>query len=622
MSWFYSILVAGSLFGFNAVTDDGVHQVPVEAPAVIAFDETEKFEQTYQIGPTGRISVSNINGPITVETWEENRVKLVAVKTADTKDRLNDARIKIDSTENSLTVSTEYENSSSKVWGRYGKLNVDYHLTVPRGAVLDEIETVNGSITITNTTNLTKAKAVNGPIRATGLRGAASLSTVNGSIAAEFDQVSGKNRIVVSTVNGAASLSIPSDSNATVKADSLSGSIANEFGLPIRKGEYLGRDLFGRLGAGEAAIKLSTLNGQLSIKKNADGRTPSVVTDLLPEKKSSDDDIPELESLARMDEELAAANAEISKAMAEANREFEKVRPEIEKAALEAMKESMAAVEMTTKVMNPESLAKLKADAEKLRQEFRARYRRSSLSRTPPTVDYKTESFDVKGVPTVTINAGEADVDVRGWNKNTVEYTLTRFSSDRSPNPLSIKADRNGDEIKLALEALGCDSCQDFRIEVKVPVKSNLRIVSEGEIRLENVSGDIKVEGGSNSVNIRDAAGKLAVGNIDGRIRVIGFNGVAEASTEDGEISLEGDFSRLDAKAGDGEVIVTIPDTAGVTIRSNTRSVAASGLPFALAGSDGEMFTFRIGSGSSTFSFSAEGGRFVIRNAAAIRSAD
>ena len=270
MTWLYSLVFAGLLFssqnGPVKVSADSNSNTQIFSVA----DETERFEQTYPLTPNGRVSVSNVNGSITVNAWDRNEVKLVAVKTADSKERLADVEIKVDAKPDYLCVETNYDNwknhGNGERW-RNGKLQVDYELSVPRGAVLNEIETVNGSVTVADFSNSTKISAVNGNVKATNLRGKADLSTVNGEVFANFDQLENSSRINLETVNGRVNLSIPSDSNATLRADSVNGNISNEFGLPVRKGKYVGRDLYGRLGSGGVQVKLSSVNGPRSSAK-------------------------------------------------------------------------------------------------------------------------------------------------------------------------------------------------------------------------------------------------------------------------------------------------------------------------------------------------------------------
>src|SRR5215213_11310508 len=291
MSWLISLVLAGVVFSSDTT-------VPVqrtnnfansETTQVISLDETERFEQTYPLNSNGRVRVDNVNGSVTIDTWDRNEVKLEAVKTADDKERLAEVEIKIDARKDYLSVETDYADdwrrNNNGGWKNYGKLTVEYHLTVPKNAVLDDIQTVNGSVTITNSNNVTKASTVNGEVIATNLRGTAELETVNGTIEANFDQLQSSSRINLNTVNGRVNLTIPSDANATLKADSLNGVITNDFGLPVRKGKYVGRDLYGRLGSGEIKINLSSVNGALSITRKNDGKGPSPATNLLPQKE-------------------------------------------------------------------------------------------------------------------------------------------------------------------------------------------------------------------------------------------------------------------------------------------------------------------------------------------------
>src|SRR6185369_1652367 len=138
MTWLYSLVFAGLLFssqnGPVKVSADSNSNTQIFSVA----DETERFEQTYPLTPNGRVSVSNVNGSITVNAWDRNEVKLVAVKTADSKERLADVEIKVDAKPDYLCVETNYDNwknhGNGERW-RNGKLQVDYELSVPRGAV-------------------------------------------------------------------------------------------------------------------------------------------------------------------------------------------------------------------------------------------------------------------------------------------------------------------------------------------------------------------------------------------------------------------------------------------------------------------------------------------------------
>jgi DUF4097 and DUF4098 domain-containing protein YvlB len=75
-------------------------------------------------------------------------------------------------------------------------------------------------------------------------------------------------RVTADAVNGKIVLLVPSDTSARVSAETVNGSInADDFGLEPEKG-FVGRDLSGEIGGGDARISLDTVNGSIRISKN------------------------------------------------------------------------------------------------------------------------------------------------------------------------------------------------------------------------------------------------------------------------------------------------------------------------------------------------------------------
>ncbi|HEY2847907.1 MAG TPA: DUF4097 family beta strand repeat-containing protein, partial [Pyrinomonadaceae bacterium] len=447
MSWLYSIFLAGLAFSstgspanLNAVNN-------AAAPAAyVSADETEHFDQTYPITPNGRVNLSNINGGVTVEAWDRNEVRVEYTKTADSKERLNDVNVRIDSRADAISVDTDYDNwkrdnnNTDHGWKFSGKLEVTFKLTVPRGAMLNQIETVNGSVDLADFTNFTRVSAVNGNVNARNIRGTARLSTVNGEVHADFDRLENGSRISLDTVNGHVNLVIPSDSNATVKADSLNGNITNDFGLPVRKGKYVGRDLYGRLGNGEVQIKLSSVNGQLAIGRKNDGRQLSPSTNLLPAKGKDDDDwdsdadvdvnvnpkvkIDKDKINKQIRESVQKNQAEITRATTRVNTEMAKVGPEIAKAIADSAT----------------ATADVAANAAEIQRNIQDAVRSVNAVYISgvPRVETKSNTFQVRGTPMVTIEGAECSVKVTGWDRPEIQYRVVQFSNSRSTIPLQV----------------------------------------------------------------------------------------------------------------------------------------------------------------------------------------
>jgi DUF4097 and DUF4098 domain-containing protein YvlB len=253
---------------------------------------TEEFHQTYALTLNGRVELDNINGAVHISTWDRNEVKVDAIKSADEKDRLDEAKIEIDSGKEYLSIRTRYPDHDHNFnWGSHNNpASVEYTLTVPRTVRLDEIKLINGSLDVTGVTGEVRASCINGRLEAHNLAGRAELSTINGRLDANFDQLPGSS-IDLNSVNGSVELTIPSDSKAEIEAETVSGGIENDFGLHVNHHRYVGHDLRGELGTGGPRIKLANVNGRIEIRHASDGRALSPVKDLSHRDKGDDDDI-------------------------------------------------------------------------------------------------------------------------------------------------------------------------------------------------------------------------------------------------------------------------------------------------------------------------------------------
>lgn len=252
---------------------------------------TDEFHQTYPISADGRIELDNINGDVHISSWDRNEVKVDAVKYANSKEQLDEAKIEVDAGPNSVSIRTRYRdhdltfNSGS----HNNPASVEYTLTVPRASQLDEIKLINGALDIAGVSGEVHASCINGHLQARDLAGRARLETVNGRLDARFNQLAGKS-VDLSSVNGSVELTIPSDSQAEVEASTISGSIENDFGLHVNHHQFVGHDLRGELGNGGTRIKLSDVNGRIAIRHAQDGRAMSTVKDLGHRDRDDDDD--------------------------------------------------------------------------------------------------------------------------------------------------------------------------------------------------------------------------------------------------------------------------------------------------------------------------------------------
>src|SRR5947208_12058727 len=105
---------------------------------------TEEFHQTYAITADGRVELDNINGDVHISSWDRNEVKVDAIKYADTKEGLEEAKIEVDAGTDSISIRTKYpSHNNTWNWGSHNNpASVEYTLTVLRNVRLDEIKLI------------------------------------------------------------------------------------------------------------------------------------------------------------------------------------------------------------------------------------------------------------------------------------------------------------------------------------------------------------------------------------------------------------------------------------------------------------------------------------------------
>ncbi len=221
---------------------------------------TQDFHRTVPLSATGRVSLDNVNGNVEITGWDRNEVQIDAAKTARDQQKLDEARIDVNASSDSVEIKTHYPEGHTN----NNPASVRYQLHVPQNARLDRINLVNGSLTVQKVSGEVRANLINGKLRVDDLAGRAELSTVNGGIEATYASLDSVREIKLKSVNGAIELRLPNSPNAEVKASTVSGGIRSDFPLQVQGG-YVGKNLNGTLGSGGTQIEVSNVSGSIHI---------------------------------------------------------------------------------------------------------------------------------------------------------------------------------------------------------------------------------------------------------------------------------------------------------------------------------------------------------------------
>ncbi|HJQ67529.1 MAG TPA: DUF4097 family beta strand repeat-containing protein [Blastocatellia bacterium] len=614
--------------------------------AAVAKEQAEafraEFHQTYPLPATGRVSLKNVSGSVRIVGWDRNEVKIDAVKSARSKESLDEADVKVEASANAIHIKTSYPNDccfyaedccEKRFYrSRESQLaSVEYTVTVPRNARVESVDVIKGNIKIE------------------GLSGTVIASTILGELESKLTRLSDANSVTLSSLTGGITLYIPSDSNAHLIARSLSSEINSDFGLTMNRGKYIGRNVAGRLGRGGARVTLDNITGNIAIRRLPDGRKPSVVTNLRPQDVRAETEADAVRSQtlarrigvrARIQAEQALVNsANISQAMREVQRQVAR-----------AMRESLPIainISMPRITVNP-TPAPTEQPPREARPPRAPRPPRTAATpgaTPPPRVETpdpppaphhpdagyfrlsetESKSFTVRGITRINLDTFDGQITVRAWDKAEVMITATKKARDEaSMRNARVRFEQGATEIAAIARFDDQDDESDsddaeVYLNAFVPRKANLRLAtSDGQLLVEGVSGELELRTDDGAIQVGNGTGRLRANTSDGRILVTRFNGDVDARTNDGEIALEGRFSSLSARTGDGSITLSVPASFNATVETVAESIIIEGLSVSEeSDSSSRLRRWRIGSGGTVLSLRTGDGRIVLRRSGA-----
>jgi hypothetical protein len=227
--------------------------------------------------PSGHwIRVRNLSGEITVTASNSDRVEVTATRQWRRSDPesvrfevhkfgANDEDVVICAIWNDRTDCDERGYESHNV--RNNDVSVQFRVAVPRGVKVG-VSTVNGAVSVEGATSEVEATTVNGEVDATSSGGPVNASTVNGSVTARMGRFDNDEDLNFSTVNGTVIAEFNGDLDADVELSTVNGRFQTDYPVTIN-GRLDPRHLRARLGRGGRRIRLSTVNGNVELRRRS-----------------------------------------------------------------------------------------------------------------------------------------------------------------------------------------------------------------------------------------------------------------------------------------------------------------------------------------------------------------
>jgi DUF4097 and DUF4098 domain-containing protein YvlB len=239
------------------------------------LDET--FDKTYEVKPGTAFSLDNVNGHVTIGSWDQPRVRIHAVKHVEAngddaaKKAMGALRIEVGQNANSLTLKTRSPKEENGGWSFFDlftsdrvQYQVTYEVTVPRTMNVDA-STVNGGVDLAGVTGSHRVETTNGRVEVTGCSGQLRAETTNGRIHAQLLKIAPNGSLRLETTNGGITVEVPRGFAGNVEAETTNGGISSD--IPVATTRTARNELHGTInGGGSSSLHLSTTNGGITIK--------------------------------------------------------------------------------------------------------------------------------------------------------------------------------------------------------------------------------------------------------------------------------------------------------------------------------------------------------------------
>lgn len=272
-------------FGVSAARTSGlayliasVFALTAALPAAAQDDntDTKAFTWSGKIPVDSWIRIKNLNGDVEVVASEGATVEVTAEKRW-RRGEPKDVRFEVLKDGNNVTICALWDNDREESYcdedsyrhegsNRRNDVQVYFKVKLPKGVRVDA-GTVNGSVDVTGARSRVNAESVNGEVTVSTSTGPVSASSVNGAVRVSMEKLEGTDAMSFSSVNGTVSLTLPASFDADLQMSTVNGRVRSDFPITL-EGRIDPRRMRGTIGKGGRSVKLSTVNGNIELRKS------------------------------------------------------------------------------------------------------------------------------------------------------------------------------------------------------------------------------------------------------------------------------------------------------------------------------------------------------------------
>ena len=228
---------------------------------VAAADVSDRQTRVIPLPPGKPLSIEVTIGSVRIDGWDKPDVEIIVERRAPDNAQLARVPLTIDDSPARLSVrALQTENTTDPA------CRTDVTIRVPRTALLDRVQVLEGRIAIDGFSGSLTADIRRGPIDGKNVSGTLRLEAGIGSVTISEARLSETGLLRLRSFNGDVRLSLAARPvNARIMALALNGQVRSEIPLRIRE-SWGPRWSEATLGKGEPVISLDVVTGMVEIK--------------------------------------------------------------------------------------------------------------------------------------------------------------------------------------------------------------------------------------------------------------------------------------------------------------------------------------------------------------------
>jgi len=228
--------------------------------------------------PAGnQVSISNINGDITVLPSTTGKVEVVGVK----RGTGNLDRIRADVQQSSRGIAvcvlrdddsycddrgTHTNNRGDRSNHDWNDVRMDLEISVPMNLQVSA-NAVSGNISMTGATGDVTASTVSGDVKLDRLRASSvNAGSVSGNVEVSIQEFTGRGDLSFHSVSGDITLDLPRQLDADLSMSTVSGGINSDFAMTLGDSRMDRRSVRATIGKGGRRLDFSTVSGSVKLR--------------------------------------------------------------------------------------------------------------------------------------------------------------------------------------------------------------------------------------------------------------------------------------------------------------------------------------------------------------------